>query len=147
EGDRLVYLRQSAMGAGQDNVAFSVPEITDYRTASKTLSAIAEYSPMTFTLVDKDEPVHVKAGVISGNYFHVMGLSAGAGRVPRSEDDGPGKPAVAVLSHQFWMDKFGGDPSVIGKTVRINDFTSTIIGVVQRAPHYPQHTDVFVNMV
>src|SRR5262245_24619832 len=68
DGERLVYLRQSAMGAGQENTAFSVPGITDYRAASTTLAAIAEYSPMTFTLVDKDAPVHVKAGVISGNY-------------------------------------------------------------------------------
>jgi putative ABC transport system permease protein len=147
DGERLVYLRQSAMGANESNTHFSVPEITDYRTASKTLSAIAEYSPMTFTLVDKEEPVHVKAGVISGNYFTVMGLTGVAGRLTSSQDDGPGVPSVAVLSHQFWMEKYGGDQSVIGKKVRINDMSSTIIGVVQRAPHYPQHTDVFVNMV
>src|SRR5215831_17830635 len=147
DGDRLVYLRQSAMGANQPNTAFSVPEIIDYRTASKTLAAIAEYSPMTFTLVDNEEPVHVKAGVISGNYFQVMGLTGVAGRLTNRQDDGPGVPSVAVLSHQFWMERFGGDPSVIGRQVRINDMASTIIGVVQRAPHYPQHTDVFVNMV
>src|ERR687883_1201926 len=60
EGDRLVYLRQSAPGAGQANVLFSVPEVTDYRTASKRLAAIAEYSGMTFTMVSDDEPVHVQ---------------------------------------------------------------------------------------
>src|SRR5262249_42455522 len=147
DGERLVYLRQSAMGANEPDTHFSVPEINDYRTASRTLAAFAEYSPMTFTLVDKEEPVHVRAGVISGNYFQVMGLYSVAGRLTSAQDDGPGKPPVAVLSHSFWMEKFGGDPSVIGKTVRINDMTSTIIGVVQRAPHYPQHTDVFVNMV
>src|SRR5437868_10793722 len=67
DGERLVYLRQSAKGAGQENVAFSVPEIIDYRTASKTLGSFAEYSQLTFTMVDGDEPVHVQAGVISGN--------------------------------------------------------------------------------
>src|SRR5437773_11860397 len=51
-GDRLVYLRQSAQGSGQGNVLFSVPEITDYRAATKTLNEIAEYSSMTFTMVD-----------------------------------------------------------------------------------------------
>jgi len=147
EGERLVYLRQSAKGAGQDNVLFSVPEIVDYRTASKSLSEIAEYSGLTFTMVNNDEPVHIQAGVISGNYFEVMGLSAVLGRLTNSRDDGPAAAPVAVLSHQFWMEKFGGDPTVIGKTVRINDMVSTIIGVVQRAPHYPQRTDAFVNMV
>ena len=147
DGDRLVYLRQSALGAGQENVAFSVPEITDYRSASKTLAQIAEYSSMTFTLDEKDAPVHVQAGVISGNYFDVMGLRSVAGRITNSHDDGPSAAPVMVLSHEFWMSHYGGDPGVIGRTVRINDMMSTIVGVVQRAVHYPQRTDVFVNMV
>jgi len=147
EGERLVYLRQSAPGVNQENVLFSVPEIIDYRTASKSLSEIAEYSSMTFTLVNEEEPVHVQAGVISGNYFQVMGLSAVLGRLTNSRDDGPAAPPVSVLSHQFWMQRIGGDRKVIGRTVRINDMVSTIVGVVQRAPHYPARTDVFVNMV
>ena len=85
---------------------FSVPEITDYRTASKTLSPIAEYSPMTFTMVDKDAAgARPAPASISGNYFQVMGLTAVAGRLTSSQDDGPGKPPVAVLSHQFWMEQ------------------------------------------
>ena len=147
DGDRLVYLRQSAQGVGQSNVAFSVPEIIDYQTGTKTLSEIAEYSRMTFTLVDNDQPVHVQAGIVSGNYFKVMGLSALLGRLTNSHDDGPEAAPVSVLTHEFWMEHFGGDPKVIGKTVRINDMVSTIVGVAQREPHYPQRTDVFVNTV
>jgi len=146
-GDRLVYLRQSAEGAGQQNVGFSVPEIIDYRSASKTLGSIAEFSSMTFTLVNGDEPVHIRAGIISGNYFEVMGLSPAIGRLTTSENDGPAAAPVAVLSHAFWMSHFGGDPTVLGKTVRINDMASTIIGVMQRAPQYPVPTDVYVNTV
>ncbi|HKN64882.1 MAG TPA: ABC transporter permease [Gemmatimonadaceae bacterium] len=147
DGERLVYLRQSAKGVGQDNVAFSVPEIIDYRSASRTIGALGEYSSMTFTMVDGTEPVHVQAGVISGNFFEVMGLGSVLGRLTSSRDDGPAAAPVAVLSHQFWMQRFGGDPKVIGRQVRINDMSSTIIGVVQRAPQYPQRTDVYVNMV
>jgi predicted permease len=147
EGERLVYLRQSAPGAGQANVAFSVPEIIDYRSSSKSLEGIGEYSQMTFTMLSGDLPVHVNAGVISGNFFQVMGLSPVLGRLTGGGDDGPAAPPVAVLSHQFWMQHFGGDSSVIGRRVKINDFSSTIIGVVQRAPPYPVRTDLFVNMV
>jgi predicted permease len=147
DGDRLVYLRQSAQGVGANNVAFSVPEIIDYQSGTKTLSEIAEYSRMTFTLVDNDQPVHIQAGIVSGNYFDVMGLSAMLGRVTNSHDDGPAAAPVSVLTHEFWMEHFGGDPKVIGKTIRINDMVSTIVGVAQREPHYPQRTDVFVNTV
>jgi predicted permease len=148
DGERLVYLRQSAQGAGQQDVAFSVPEIIDYRTGSRTLEAIGEFSQMTFTLANgDDQPVHVQAGVISGNYFHVMGVPAALGRVTNEHDDGPAAPSVAVLSHAFWMDHFGGDPKIIGHTVRINDIVSTIVGVAQRAPQYPTKTDIYVNVV
>ena len=146
-GERLVYLRQSAEGGGQSNVLFSVPEITDLRTASKSLASIGEYSAMTFTMLTDEVPVHVQAGVISGNYFDVMGLAPVLGRVTNPRDDGPGAAPVAVLSHQFWMQHFGGDPGVIGRSVRINDMASTIVGVAQRVPHYPARTDIFVNMV
>ena len=147
EGDRLVYLRQSAPGAGMDNVLFSVPEIVDYRGGTKSLQAIAEYSSMTFTMLKDDEPAHIQAGVISGNYFEVMGLSAVLGRTTNAGDDGPNVPSVGVLSHQFWVQHFGGDPKAVGRVVRVNDRPLTIIGVAQRVPHYPQRTDIFVNMV
>ncbi|HMC55894.1 MAG TPA: ABC transporter permease [Gemmatimonadaceae bacterium] len=147
EGERLVYLRQSAKAAGQDNVAFSVPEIVDYTNGSKTLSGIAQYSQLTFTMFDAELPVHIQVGIISGNFFDVMGLGMLMGRPTNSGDDGPNAPAVAVLSHNFWMQHFGGDKSVIGKVVRINDRPSTIIGIAQRAPQYPARTDVFVNTV
>jgi predicted permease len=146
-GERLVYLRQSAKAAGQNNVLFSVPEITDVRGATRTLTGIAEFSQMTFTLLTSEVPVHVQAGVISGNYFDVMGLTPVIGRLTGPQDDGPNVPSVAVLSHQFWMQYFGGDRGVVGRTVRINDRPSTIIGVVQAAPPYPTRTDLFVNMV
>src|SRR5207248_11254403 len=60
DGERLVYLRQSAKAAGQENVLFSVPEIVDYRTASTTLSGVAEFSQMTFTMLSDELPVHIQ---------------------------------------------------------------------------------------
>jgi putative ABC transport system permease protein len=149
EGDRLVYLRQSAPGAQQNNVQFSVPEVADLRAGAKTLTSLAEYSSaLPFTLVGKDgQPVRVKVGIVSGNYFDVMGLAPVLGRVTSSADDGAAAASVAVLSYQYWMERFGGDPSVVGRTVRLNDRISTIIGIVQPAPDYPQPTDMFVNTV
>jgi putative ABC transport system permease protein len=147
EGERLVYLRQSAPAAGQANVAFSVPEIIDYRTGARSFSGIAEYSSMTFTMLADEEPTHIQVGVISGNYFDVMGLGTTLGRTTTPKDDGPNAAPVGVLSHQFWRQHFGGDPAVIGRTVRVNDRPLEIIGVAQNAPHYPARTDIFVNVV
>jgi predicted permease len=149
DGGRLVYLRQTSQSALDKNVSFSVPEVTDLRTGTSTLASIAEYSNGLSTTLDGAtmEPVRVRSGVVSGNYFDVMGLDPILGRLTTSRDDGAAAASVTVLSHEFWMKQFGGDSSVVGRSVNINGKPSTIIGVVQAAPHYPRRTDVFVNMV
>jgi putative ABC transport system permease protein len=145
-GEQLVYLRQST--ATTPNELFSVPEIADYRAASTTLSAIAEYSSAIFTLTGDDGlPVHAQAGIVTGNYFEVMGLAPILGRLTDRGDDGPAVPSVAVLTYEFWKEHFGGDSAIVGRTVRLDTQVSTIVGVVQRAAHYPRRTDVFVNTV
>ena len=79
-GDRLVYLKQSATGTGQQDIWFSVPEIVDIRSQARSLAAVAEYSSLTFNLIGHGEPVRVQAGIVTGNFFNVMGLRAVVGR-------------------------------------------------------------------
>jgi predicted permease len=147
EGDRLVYLRQSAQGAGGENVLFSVPEILDFRNSARSLKGIAEYSPMPFTLQEENEAVRVDAGLVTGNYFTVMGLSTILGRPFNDGDDGTGAAPLLVLTHEYWMKKFAGDSAVIGKTVRVNGQAVPIVGVLQPAPYFPGRIDVLLNMV
>ena len=147
DGDRLVYLRQSAAGIGAENVNFSVPEITDFREGAKTLGGIAEYSAFQINLEDAGDPTRINVGLVTGNFFSVMGLSPVLGRVTDPGDDGTGVPPVMVLTHEFWMKRYGGDPTVIGRKVRLGDKPVTIIGVVQRAPYFPGRMDAILNMV
>ena len=147
DGDRLVYLRHSASLAGIDNALFSVPEIDDYRRESPSLEGVAEFSAMPFTMLGTDEPRIVRAGIVTGNYFDVMGLGARAGRVISKREDGPSAPAVAVLTYDYWHRVFGADPDVVDRTVTINGRSVEIIGVAEPAPPYPQETDLYVNMV
>jgi putative ABC transport system permease protein len=148
DAGRLVYLRQTALGLGSGNVLFSVPEVNDYRTA-RALGAIAEYSnSVPFTMVAREGyPVRIRAGVVSGNYFDVLGLAPVLGRLTNMRDDGAQADPVAVLSYDYWMQHFGGDSGVLGETVRLNDKVTTIVGVVQSAPDYPYATDVYMNTV
>src|SRR5262245_5970383 len=80
DGDRLVYLRQSVNGPGGENVLFSVPEILDFRNGARTLGGIAEYSNMDYTLEGEDDAVRFKVGLVTGNFFQVMGLTQMLGR-------------------------------------------------------------------
>jgi predicted permease len=147
EGDRLLYLRQSVNGPGGESINFSVPEILDFRNGAKTLGGIAEYSQMVYTLEGKGDAVRMNVGLVTGNYFQVMGLSPVLGRLLNSSDDGLGVPPVMVLTHEYWMKRFGGDSAIIGKQVRLGGKAVTVVGVVQPAPYFPQRMDALLNMV
>jgi predicted permease len=147
EGDRLVYLRQSADGPGAANVLFSVPEVRDFRTGAPALDGIAEYSPWTGILQGEDDALRIDVGLVTGNFFEVMGLRPVLGRVTQASDDGTGVAPVLVLTHEFWLKRFGGDSSIVGKQVRMDGGSVTVVGVLQPAPFFPNRVDAFSNMV
>jgi putative ABC transport system permease protein len=145
--DRLIYIRQSAHGLGDDNAVFSVPEIQDLRARVTTVTDFGEFSTLPFTMVGLGEPRVVRAGVVNGSYFHVMGLRPVVGRLLGPDDDGPKAAGAAVLTHRFWTNTFKGDRSVIGKTVRFDERLATIVGVLEPSVPYPAETEVIANVV
>jgi hypothetical protein len=145
--DRLIYIRQSAPGLGTPNVAFSVPEIDDLKARVKSVAAFGDFSEIGFTMVGLGEPRVVSAGVVSGSYFDVMGLRPVLGRLINSSDDGPNAAGAVVLTHRFWTTALQSDPSVIGKTVRLDSRVGTIVGVLEPTVPYPQETEIIANVV
>src|SRR6202008_4171934 len=108
---RVIYRRQSAPGIGTENATFSVPEIQNIRERAKSVTAIGEFSTIGFTMVGLGEPRGVRAGVVNGNYFEVMGLKPIMGRLLNQSDDGPSAAGVAVLTYRFWTTGLGSDPN------------------------------------
>jgi predicted permease len=145
--DRLIYIRQSARGIGVENSTFSVPEIEDLRGRVRTLSAFGDFSTISFTMVGLGEPRVVRAGVVGGSYFDVMGLRPVLGRLLGPADDGPKADGAAVLTHRFWTTTFLSDPAVLGRTVRLGERTATIVGVLEASVPYPAETEIFANVV
>src|SRR5713226_6849475 len=145
--DRLIYIRQSARGIGAENAAFSVPEIQDLRSRVKTLSAFGDFSTIGFTMVGLGEPREVRAGVVGGSYFQVMGLHPVLGRLLDAQDDGPNAAGAAVLTYRFWTTSLKSDPSVLGKTVRLGTRSATIVGVLEPSVPYPAETEIIANVV
>jgi putative ABC transport system permease protein len=145
--DRLIYIRQSAPGLGVENANFSVPEIHDLRAGVKTLSAFGDFSTTGFTLIGLGEPREVRSGVVGGSYFDVMGLRPVLGRLLGPEDDGPTAAGAAVLTYRFWSTVLKGDPSVIGKNIRLGERSATIVGVLEPSVPYPADTEIIANVV
>jgi putative ABC transport system permease protein len=148
--NRLIYVRQSAPGLGADNTAFSVPELKDLETGVHSISEFGDFSQMSFTMVGLGEPRVVQGGVVSGNYFEVMGLRPVLGRLVGPQDDGPNAAGVVVLTYNFWSTVYKKDPNVIGKTVRlssIGDRSATVVGVLEPSVPYPAETEIIANLV
>jgi putative ABC transport system permease protein len=143
----LIYIRQSAPGIGADNTTFSVPEIEDIRAGTKSFTALGTFSTANFTVIGLGEPREIRAGVVDGAYFEVIGLRAVIGRLLTASDDGPNAAGAAVLTHRFWTTTMNSDPGVIGKTIRLGTRSATIVGVLEPSVPYPAETELIANIV
>ena len=149
--DRLLYVRQSAPGIGADNTTFSVPEINDIGSGLKSIKELGTFSAIDFTIVGLGEPREIRAGVVDGNYFDVMGLRPVLGRLLNPGDDGPNAAGAAVLTYRFWVNSLHSDRRVIGKVVKLGGFegsrSATIVGVLEPSVPYPVETEMIANIV
>jgi predicted permease len=105
------------------------PSVVFYRDHAKTLSAVMAVMGVPPMEIENDlEPAH--ASFATANYFTELGTIPALGRVfDPTRDDAPGAPPVVVLSHEFWLRRFGGDPSIIGSTIHLNARQATVIGI------------------
>jgi predicted permease len=127
--DELVLLERMRNG----NVSSSgYPDYIDYRDNNSTLAGLAAHcgTPLTF---DNGTAERLRGDLVTGNYFSVLGVKAALGRLITPDDDTePGQNPVAVLSHGFWLRAFGSASDVAGRTIRLNNYDFTIIGVAAR---------------
>ena len=144
DGNQLVIVQQQAPLARVDNVPFSVKEVQDYREQSQTLDAVVEHHTMSFTLLGGDEPQRVQTGVVSANFFDVLGVKPLLGRTFVESDEQHGSDAVLVLSYQYWRRSHGGDPSIVGRIFQMNNRPHTVVGVLPPIPQYPNEQDVYM---
>jgi len=142
-GEDLVVLHQYAKKINIPNVPFSVKELEDYRQ-SHTLSGIVEYHSMAFLLLGDNSAERVQTGVVSHNFFDVLGVKPLLGRNFLESDESPTADAVLMLSYGYWQHHQGGDPNIVGKVFRMNNRPHTVIGVLPPIPQYPAENDVYM---
>ena len=149
----LIYIRQSAPGIGVENTTFSVPEIQDMQSRVKTISEFGDFSTIGFSVVGLGEPRQIRGGVVDGSYFDVMGLHPVLGRLLDARDDGNNAAGAVVLTYRFWTTALHSDPSVIGKTIKLDTGdpggarSATIVGVLEPSVPYPAETEIIANVV
>lgn len=122
----------------------SYPEFEDWRRATRTFAGIAAYLEATMNLGDEGRaPERFLGTYLSASSFGLIGQQPALGRDFRPDDDRPGAPPVVILGHGAWLSRYGADPTVIGRTIRVNGVPATVVGVMSRGFKFPMNTDVW----
>jgi putative ABC transport system permease protein len=115
---------------GRDRTPFNVPDFIDYRDATRTLAGFAGFFSYSANLSDEAAAERVQGIRASGNLFEVVGASARIGRLLQPADERPDADQVVVLTEPFWIRRFGGDATMLGRAIRLNGEEYTIVGVL-----------------
>jgi putative ABC transport system permease protein len=131
DADRLVVLIGNVQRVELERRGASFPDYLDWREQSTRFEAMAAYRGTATTVSEPGDPERIQIEAVSAPYFDVLGVSPAIGRIFRlDEDTDSGGPRVVVLSHGLWQRRFGGDPSVVGRTLRLGPATWEIVGVM-----------------
>jgi len=127
----MVYQRASNMGSNMGSRMNSYPLFQDLQEKAEPFSAVLCRRLVSASLSVEDQTERVEAELVSGNYFAVLGVKPAIGRVLNGQEDDQilGGHPVVVLSYAYWASRFARDPGVVGKTIRVNDYPMTIVGV------------------
>lgn len=144
--DRLVWLHQLDKPSGATGLVhgglpepFSYPDFLDIRAQTRSFAGIASYRDVAFILSGAGRPEHLEGEVVSGDFFRVLGTAPLRGRVFDRTDEKPGS-RVAIISQQFWSNRFGSAPNVIGRTMNLGLHVYSIVGVMPATFRFPLRT-------
>jgi predicted permease len=142
DADRLHQV-QMLYPDGTKYDSLSAPDFMSIRVAQHVFEQVEASNTGNVTLLGAGEPREVNAVFVSGGLFDMLGFNVALGRPFLPEENHPGKNKVAILSHGFWQRAFGGDPSVLGKSVTASGTVSTIVGVAAESASLPDAADVY----
>ena len=138
--DRLVFLQDSNRAQGADGVSSSYANIQDLRAHNSSFADVAPQGWVSLTITEGEEPERFAGAAVSANLFPMLGVRPVLGRLFHDDEDRVGAPDVVLLSHEVWRRRFGGNPTVVGRTVMINRKPYTVVGVMPPRFAFPvQH--------
>ena len=147
EADRIMHLRQPQTAAGIEDTSFSFPEVADYRSQARTIDQFVEFGDWTFNVLGRGDPHRATGGLVTPNFFQLLGARPQLGRMLVAADLGKSAPPVAVLTHAYWQRVFGSDPAAVGQMLDLTVRKALIVGVLEPGAHYAtqRKQDFYVN--
>jgi putative ABC transport system permease protein len=147
QADRLVMVWENVNLPTYKNAhnASAPGNFHDWNTQNTVFSEMAAVGSRSWNLTGDGEPMRVGGEAVSAALFRALQVAPLLGRAFTPDDDTPAGASVALLAHGFWTDRFGGNPKIVGQTIRLNDRPYMVIGVMPRGFYFPDPDDkVFV---
>jgi putative ABC transport system permease protein len=147
EADRIVHLRQPQVAAGVEDTSFSFAEVADYRSQATTIDQFIEFGDWTFNVLGRGDPHRATGGLVTPNFFQLLGIRPHLGRLLLPSDGGKTAQPVVVLTYGYWQRVFGSDAAVVGQTLDLTVKKAVIVGVLEPGAHYAtaRKQDFYVN--
>ncbi len=137
EPDRLVLVWESAPFFGLRDSPVAPGNYLDWRVRSRSFSEMGAIESRSYRLVGGGMPEVLQGSLTTPGVFRTLGIRPQLGRIFREDEDRPGAPKVAIISHALWQRRLGGDPAILGRTITLNDSKHTIVGVLAPGTEVP----------
>ncbi|MFW6201392.1 MAG: ADOP family duplicated permease [Gemmatimonadota bacterium] len=144
--DRVLVVWERDFVSNFQHVPFTYADVREVRDRTGLLddaAALTYVGASQWVLHRDDGATAVQGTAVTGNFFRVLGVESALGRLLRPEDDRRGAESVVVLGHGLWRRAFGGDTTVVGRTIRLNETTYTVVGVAPEGFGYPARAEAW----
>ena len=129
ESDRLVWISNRYLPSGTTG-SVSAPEFWEFRSENAAFEAMSAVGERSANFTGGDTPLRLRGLRVSPTYFEVLGVGPAMGRAFSEEEERPGAPPVIIVSDGLWQSAFGGDPSILGRSVELDGRPLTVVGVM-----------------
>jgi len=146
--DRVMHLTTTDLAKNRSAMHVSYPDFQDWRAQASTFQSLAAFSDVDAVITDSAAPPeHYNGSRMTANAFSLIGQKPFLGRDFLPEEDRPGAPPVCIIGYSVWESRYGRDPNVLGRSVRINEAPATIVGVMPPGMRFPMDDDLWTPLV
>lgn len=143
ELERVVAIWDKMPSRGVLHNETTMANYFDWRTQNQSFEQLALYRWWSTNLSGVEPPERIQGFLVTANFLDAIGMKPIMGRNFSEEENQPGKDAVAIITHSLWQRRFGGDPNIINKTIKLNSITRTVIGVMPERFNFPKGAEVY----
>ena len=144
DSDRIVHLERTNLSEGIESMEVTLHDFLDWRERQTSFTDLAAFYDGTVNVSGAERAERFEGAFITPAAFRILGVDPVLGRTFVAEDDDPGSSPVVLLGWHVWQDRYGGDASVIGSSIRVNSEPATVVGVMPEGFRFPVSSDVWV---